>query len=165
MSKPATIPGARRRLVLTILVVSCTLLAGCAPSSIGVKSYAVVSTDIPGPGHVLADAAGYTLYMYTPDLRGPSKCYSVCANDWPPLLLPSGVRHPVAGRGIDVALLGTTRRKNGSLQVTYNGWPLYLYVGDTQGQANGQAEDMGTWYLLSTSGDIDRHPVTGSSKN
>lgn len=155
--------GTTRRLLLSILAVSCTLLAGCAQSSNGVKSYAVVSTDIPGPGHVLADGAGYTLYIFLLDLRGPSKCYSVCANDWPPLLLPRGVGHPVAGRGIGEALLGTTKRKNGSLQVTYNGWPLYRYYGDTPGQATGQAESMGSWYLLSTNGEIDRQPVTGSS--
>jgi predicted lipoprotein with Yx(FWY)xxD motif len=161
VGEPAAIAGARHRGVLSILAVSCVLLVGCAQSSDAVKSYTVVSTDISGPGHVLADGAGYTLYIFTPDMRGPSKCYSVCAKDWPPLLLPSGVGHLVAGRGIDDALLGTTKRKNGSLQVTYNGWPLYRYYSDGPGQATGQAEDMGTWYLLSTSGEIDRQPITG----
>ncbi len=153
--------GTTRRLLLSILAVSCTLLAGCAQSSNGVKSYTVVSTNISGPGHVLADGEGYTLYIFTPDLQGLSKCYSVCAKDWPPLLLPSGIGHAIAGRGIDDALLGTTKRKNGSLQVTYNGWPLYRYYADGPGQATGQAEDMGTWYLLSTSGEIDRQPIIG----
>ena len=56
---------------------------------------------------------------------------------------------------------GRARRKNGSSQVTYNRWPLYLYIGDGRGQVTGQAEDMGSWYLLSTSGAIDRQPITG----
>jgi predicted lipoprotein with Yx(FWY)xxD motif len=150
-----------RRLVLPIVAVSCSLLAACSPSSNGVTTYTVVSNDISGPGHVLGDGAGYTLYIFTPDLRGPSKCYNVCAKDWPPLVLPSGVGHAIAGRGIDGALLGTAKRKNGSLQVTYNGWPLYRYYADGPGQATGQAADMGTWFLLSSSGEIDRQPVTG----
>jgi predicted lipoprotein with Yx(FWY)xxD motif len=155
-----------RRSAFSILAASLSVLvAGCTASSDGVGSYTVVSSDIPGPGHVLADGAGYTLYIYLPDMRGPSKCYSVCAKDWPPLLVPSGVRRPVAGRGIDDTLLGTTKRKNGSLQVTYNGWPLYSYYADGPGQASGQAEDMGSWYLLSTSGEIDRQPVTVSSNS
>lgn len=165
MIEPPRSVAATKRLALSVLAMSCALFAGCAQSSNGVASYTVVSADIPGPGHVLADGAGYTLYIFTPDLRGSSKCYSVCANDWPPLLLPSGVGHPVAGRGIDAALLGTTKRKNGSLQITYDRWPLYRYYADGPGQATGQAEDMGTWYLLSTSGEIDRQPVTGSSKS
>jgi predicted lipoprotein with Yx(FWY)xxD motif len=150
-----------RRFVLPILAVSCILFAGCAKSGEGVQSDTVVSTDISGPGHVLADGTGYALYIYTPDSRGPSKCYNLCAKNWPPLLLPRGVRRPVGGRGIDDALLGTTKRKNGSLQVTYNAWPLYLYHADGPGQATGQANDMGTWYLLSSSGEIDRQPITG----
>jgi hypothetical protein len=95
--------------------------------------------------------------MYLPDHQGSSVCFLVCATAWPPLLLPKSVTRPVAGPGIDVALLGTVRRPDGALQVTYDKWPLYLYREDlAPGQANGQAESMGLWWVLSVSGAIDR---------
>jgi len=54
-------------------------------------------------------------------------------------------------------MLGTVRRANGQLQVTYGGWPLYLWFGDdSPGQATGQADDMGLWYTLSVTGAVDR---------
>lgn len=137
------------------------VVAACGPSTGDAQSYEVQAINLPGPGRVLADGAGHVLYVYVPDAQGPSKCFSGCANAWPPLILPYGIRHPVGGPGVDDALLGTTRRQNGSLQVTYNRWPLYLYIGDGRGQATGQAEDMGSWYLLSTSGAVDQRPVTG----
>ena len=81
---------------------------------------------------------------------------SVRARDWPPLLLPAGVRHAAAGPGVKAALLGTVSRAGGARQVTYNGWPLYLWQGDQEpGQATGQADDMGLWYVLSASGAVD----------
>jgi predicted lipoprotein with Yx(FWY)xxD motif len=62
----------------------------------------------------------------------------------------------VAATGIRASLLGTVRRDNGVLQVTYNGWPLYLWQGDgAPGQATGQADDMGLWYVLSVTGAVD----------
>jgi hypothetical protein len=62
-----------------------------------------------------------------------------CARpQWPPLVLPRGARRPVAGPGVNPALLGTVRRVGGSLQVTYNRWPQYLWQGDfAAGQATG----------------------------
>ena len=113
---------------------------------------------------MLADGGGYTLYMYVPDHQGPSACYRVCAQQWPPLLLPPEVRHPVAGPWVDAALLGTITRTGGAVQVTDNKWPLYLYHADVQpGQATGQADDMGLWYVLSPAGAIDRRTLPGQS--
>ncbi|MGP0031735.1 MAG: hypothetical protein ACLPVF_14655 [Acidimicrobiales bacterium] len=151
----------KRSACALVTAVLCVTLAGCATSNDGVPGYVVDSTDFPGPGHVLVDGAGDTLYVYLPDQQGASRCVSACAKAWPPLLLPRGVRHPVAGRGVDAALLGVSRRPNGSRQVTYDRWPLYLYIEDARGQANGQAEGMGAWYLLSTSGAVDRQPLRG----
>ncbi|HLI15679.1 MAG TPA: hypothetical protein VKV23_06485 [Acidimicrobiales bacterium] len=86
-------------------------------------------------GTVLVDARGFTLYHYLRDARDTSRCTGACASLWPPLLLPKGETRPV-GRG--VRGLGTIRR-DGRLQVTYNGIPLYRYAGDTKpGQARGQ---------------------------
>jgi predicted lipoprotein with Yx(FWY)xxD motif len=97
-------------------------------------------------GAVLSDAQGTTLYRYTPDTPGVSVCTGGCATTWPPLTLPAGVAKPVAGPG--VTNLGTIKRADGSLQVTYMGMPLYRYVGDTsRTDATGQGLG-GTWYVL-----------------
>lgn len=108
---------------------------------------------------MLVDGAGYTLYAYLPDNRGRPRCVSVCAKQWPPLLLPAGVRHPVAGSDARAELLGTTRRAGGGLQVTYNGWPLYTDLADAPGEVNGQGDGMGAWYVLSPSGAVVRLPA------
>ncbi len=108
---------------------------------------------------MLGDAQGLALYIYVPDNRGASVCYSACASAWPPLVLPPGQRESRAERGVEKRLLGTTRRADGALQVTYDGWPLYLYIGDSRGDVTGQGLDMGTWYLMSPTGTIVKTPV------
>lgn len=106
-----------------------------------------------GLGRVLVDGAGRTLYLYTPDRRGRSECYGICAVDWPPLLAPSGTGPLRLGRGVERTLVGTVRRRSGAEQLTYAGWPLYLYkFDDAPGEANGEEEDMGLWQVLSPSG-------------
>jgi len=162
-------PSARQRdcpaaLILAVLAaVLAMLLAGCSAAS-GNPDYDIRVSQVTGLGRVLADGSGYTLYMYVPDHQGPSTCYRVCAQQWPPLLVTPAVRHPVAGPGVDAALLGTITRTSGAVQVTYNKWPLYLYDADVQpGQATGQADDMGLWYVLSPAGAIDRHALPGQS--
>ena len=120
--------------------------------------YEVKTGNVSGLGTVLVDGQGLTLYMFVPDDRhGRSTCYHACASGWPPLRLPTGVTVPVAGRRAEPKLLGTTARKDGGLQVTYNGWPLYIWVGDTEpGQATGQGIDSlgGYWYVLSPKGRV-----------
>ena len=80
-------------------------------------------------GTVLFDGKSFVLYGFTLDDRGPSACYGDCAAAWPPYVVDSenALR---AGAGVNRALLGVTKRAGGALQVTYNGWPLYYYVGD-----------------------------------
>lgn len=108
---------------------------------------------VRGLGRVLVDGEGLTLYLYGPDRDGRSTCTGVCARQWPPLVLPPGVRRAVAGRGVDAHLLGTTRRPDGRLQVTYARWPLYRWQGDDEpGQALGEEDDMGLWYAVSPRG-------------
>jgi predicted lipoprotein with Yx(FWY)xxD motif len=100
-------------------------------------------------GKVIANVKGRTLYLYTPDAKNKSNCYGSCATYWPPLMTTG---KPVAGTGVRKALLGTTRRNNGKLQVTYNGHPLYLYVGDSgAGQVTGEGS-AGTWYVVTAAG-------------
>jgi predicted lipoprotein with Yx(FWY)xxD motif len=171
MSKRHGTPVAGRRrtdrrghLVPAILAgaLSCAL-AACGAASASQPKYVIRTSTIAGLGRVLVDGGGYTLYMYWPDHQGRSTCYRFCSLRWPPLLLPRGVRHAVAGAGLDAALLGTTKRDNGSVQVTYNKWPLYLYDTDLQpGQATGQGDDMGLWYVLAPNGSIDRQVIPGT---
>jgi predicted lipoprotein with Yx(FWY)xxD motif len=120
--------------------------------------YEVKTGSVSGLGTVLVNGQGLTLYMFVPDQqRGKSTCYHTCASGWPPLRLPTGVTIPIAGGQANPSLLGTATRKDGGQQVTYNGWPLYIWVGDTRpGQATGQGLDSlgGYWYVLSPKGQV-----------
>jgi len=118
----------------------------------------VQATTVGSLGKILVDGHGITLYMFEPDHHsGRSTCYSFCALEWPPLLLPAGTTQPQAGPGVDQSLLGTTRRTNGTLQVTYAGWPLYRWYGDNEpGSTSGQglANAGGLWYVLRPTGAV-----------
>src|SRR6266576_1315909 len=103
-------------------------------------------------GRILVDSKGITLYDFPPDKGTTSVCYGACAALWPPLITKG---KPVAGPGVRASLLGTTKRKDGKLEVTYNGHPLYYFVtdrkpGDTTGQGVNQFG--GPWWVLSPTG-------------
>jgi predicted lipoprotein with Yx(FWY)xxD motif len=103
-------------------------------------------------GRILVDAKGITLYDFPPDKRGQSTCYGACAALWPPLLTTG---KPIAGLGVRQSLLGTIRRKDGKLEVTYNRHPLYYFVSDRRpGQTTGQGLDQfgGPWWVLTPAG-------------
>lgn len=103
-------------------------------------------------GRILVDAKGITLYDFPPDGRGRSTCYGACAALWPPLLTTG---KPIGGAGVRQSLLGTTRRKDGKLEVTYNRHPLYYFVSDRRpGQTTGQGLNQfgGPWWVLSPAG-------------
>jgi len=121
--------------------------------------YEVSTGVVSGLGTVIVDGRGITLYMYATDTRGqPSRCYDICAVQWPPLVLPPGVTAPIAGPGVRPSLVGTAPRTDGTTQVTYHGWPLYLWPPDrTPGMATGQAltNAGGLWYVLTPAG----HPI------
>jgi predicted lipoprotein with Yx(FWY)xxD motif len=139
---------------LAVAVTAC--VAGCAGSSAGQPPrYELQARVIPGLGKIVTDGQGFTLYLYELDHQGVSQCTGACAKAWPPLVLPRGVPRARAGRGISGALLGTTRRAGGILQVTYNKWPLYLWQGDgAPGMATGQRVGMG-WFVISVTGAVD----------
>jgi predicted lipoprotein with Yx(FWY)xxD motif len=123
--------------------------------------YEVTTASVAGLGTILVDGEGLTLYMFEPDKQsGKSTCYGECENLWPPVLLVAGVKAPVAGPGVNASLLGTTVRTGGTAQITYNGWPLYMWHGDDSkpGEATGQGlnDSGGLWYVL----DADGVPVT-----
>jgi predicted lipoprotein with Yx(FWY)xxD motif len=105
-----------------------------------------------GLGRILVDGRGHTLYLFAKDKRGKSSCAGQCASFWPPLIT-SG--KPRAAAGAKASLLGTTRRADGRLQVTYNHHPLYTFVQDTsKGQTNGEGVNAfgAEWDALSAAG-------------
>ena len=103
-------------------------------------------------GKFIVDGKGLTLYLFEKDKGGKSSCSSTCAKVWAPLL-SSG--KAAAGSGVVASKIGTTKRANGSMQVTYGGHPLYHYdddhkPGQTEGQ-NSKAFGAG-WYVVAPSG-------------
>jgi predicted lipoprotein with Yx(FWY)xxD motif len=104
-------------------------------------------------GTVIVDSEGLTLYDFHKDKGGTSACYGACAGAWPPLLTEG---EPKAEAGAMASQLGTTKRKDGTVQVTYAGWPLYTYVGDKgPGEANGNdfSQFGAQWYALMPNGE------------
>lgn len=116
----------------------------------GATFVSVASVD--GLGQILVDSAGHTLYDFHKDKGTTSSCFGACAEAWPPLLTEG---EPHASNGAQEGLIGTTTRKDGSEQVTYDGRPLYTFTGDKEpGEANGNdIEAFGAeWYALTPSG-------------
>jgi predicted lipoprotein with Yx(FWY)xxD motif len=123
-------------------------LAGGTAKTSGAK---VVAARSPF-GRILVDSKGITLYDFVADKGKTSVCYGACAALWPPLITHG---KPIAGPGVRASLLGTTRRKDGKLEVTYRGHPLYYFVTDRKpGQTTGQGVDQfgGPWWVLSPAG-------------
>lgn len=105
-------------------------------------------------GTILTDSDGNTLYVFLADTGGESTCYEDCADTWPALEAPGELK---AGDGVEASLLDTTERTDGTLQVTYNGMPLYYFANDQQpGDTNGQGIGE-VWYVVSPGGD----PIQG----
>jgi predicted lipoprotein with Yx(FWY)xxD motif len=114
----------------------------------------VSGAEVSGLGTVLVDSEGMTVYEFTEDEGMTSACYGECETAWPPVVA-SG--KPTAGEGAMSSDLGTTKRKDGTEQVTYKGHPLYTFAGDKgPGEANGN-EVEGTWFALDEAGS----PVEG----
>ena len=116
-----------------------------APAGTGVTLH---STEIGGVA-VLTNAKGFTLYWFAPDTATTSKCTGSCAAYWPPVF-----GTPQAGPGV-TGRLGIISRPGGGVQATYDGHPLYSYIGDNSpGQANGNNLDLngGLWYEVRTAG-------------
>lgn len=101
-------------------------------------------------GQILVTEEGFSLYMFTNDSENTSSCNGGCALRWPPLITEGA---PIAGQGAADDLLGTLSRDDGSLQVTYNGWPLYRFSADAApGDMSGQGVN-GIWFVLSAVGE------------
>lgn len=145
--------GARGSRIAMVLVGALTL-AACAgtggSSSTGTPttgSAAVSTAEVADVGTVLVDAEGFTLYAFMPDAAGEPTCTGGCAGTWPPAIVegvPEGTDLP--------GELGTVESPTGGKQLTYDGWPLYRYSGDTEpGEANGQGIG-GVWFAMTPDG-------------
>jgi predicted lipoprotein with Yx(FWY)xxD motif len=112
---------------------------------VAVAGAAVIKATKTPLGTILTDGAGRTLYAFTNDKGGTSSCSGQCIATWPALVSATA---PKAGAGTGASLLGTTARAEGTLQATYNGWPLYYYAGDVRvGDATGQGAN-GIWFVV-----------------
>jgi len=136
------------RLLMFALVLA---LAGCGGSKSTDKSSTV---KLAGSklGQILVDSKGRTLYLFEADTNGKSTCSGTCAATWPPLTVAS----PSAGSGVDDGALVTTKRADGTQQVTYHGHPLYYYAGDGSSPGSTKGENLNTfggiWYVVDSSG-------------
>jgi predicted lipoprotein with Yx(FWY)xxD motif len=132
--------------MLALAAVSATTAAAGVQASVTVKTSPY--------GRILFDGRGFVLYGFTRDPRGRSVCTGACAKAWPPYIVKG---RPRAGAGVSAGRLGTTRRRDGSLQATYAGRPLYYYVGDRKpGQILCQnvPEFGGVWRVVRPSGSL-----------
>ena len=140
---------------LLLLAVAAVVLAAASHASADTRATLTVRSS--SYGAILFDGRGRALYAFTRDRRGgPSRCYGACARAWPVYF---GSGRPVAGKGVKRTLIGTVRRRDGRRQITYDGRPLYYYVGDTHaGQVSCQnvAEYGGTWLVMRPSGALVR---------
>ena len=137
-------------LVVLVAVAGAAAVGAHAPAK--AKKAPSVQLRTTKLGKIVVDARGRTLYLFEADRHGRSTCYGACATGWPPALVKGT---PMAGKGVSASKLGTTRRRNGSRQLTLAGHPLYRFIadkkpGDTKGQ---DLEAFGAeWYALRGSG-------------
>jgi predicted lipoprotein with Yx(FWY)xxD motif len=138
------------RVVATVTAVAA-ITAGVAAAQASPSATARVTVRSSEYGKVLFGPSGKVLYVFGADRGSVSHCYGVCAKAWPPLLT---VGAPLAGPGVQAKLLGTTKRRNGALQVTYNRHPLYYYSADKVGKVMCQHAVMhgGLWLVIKQSG-------------
>jgi predicted lipoprotein with Yx(FWY)xxD motif len=160
---------------LLSLVVFALVVAGCGGSSNNTATAGENSTpsggggtvsaaDVSGLGTVLVDSEGLTVYMFAKDNGTTSSCYGACEQNWPPVIATG---KPSAGEGAMSSHLGTTKRKDGSMQVTYAGHPLYTYSGDTApGEANGNGLTFfgGKWSAMDEAGETVTGTATGGAE-
>jgi predicted lipoprotein with Yx(FWY)xxD motif len=146
----------RTLLTLTTVLAVAAVSAGAGQASPQAKT--TITAAKSRYGTILFDGKGRVLYGFTRDTRGgKSQCYGSCAAAWPVYYKPGGTLK--AGKGVKQKLLGTVKRKNGRLQITYNGRPLYYYVSDVRpGQITCQnvSEYGGLWLVVSPTGKLVR---------
>lgn len=172
--------GSRTRATAALAVFSALALAGCAnredegleqeeteewqeevpvtdPTEANERRPFLDVADLPELGRYLRTARDQPVYLFTADSAGASTCYDACAVSWPPLVAQG---EPAVEETLDGDLAGAVERRDGGPQVTYGGWPLYHFRGDTvPGRPQGQdvEEYGGEWYLVTPDGRALEH--------
>ncbi len=140
--------------------------SGASPGAAANGTGTTISVATSGVGQILVDGSGRTVYLFEADSGKDSTCYSACAQAWPPVTTTSA---PQSGSGVSGTLLGTTKRNDGTTEVTYGGHPLYYFIADKKpGDITGQGINQfgAKWYVLAPSGnkiDTDRAGVPPSA--
>jgi predicted lipoprotein with Yx(FWY)xxD motif len=121
-----------------------------APATEGSSGTTLIVSDSEF-GRMLFDADEQAIYIFENDRKGESACYDECAKAWPPVLTEDD---PVAGDGINAALMGTTKRRDGTLQITYAGQPLYYYAHEDPGEVRCHNVNLngGLWWVVGPEG-------------
>jgi predicted lipoprotein with Yx(FWY)xxD motif len=131
---------------------------GGSSSSPAAATAGSLKTATIGGATVLTSANGFTLYSFAPDTATTSNCNGTCAQNWPP------VTGPTTASGV-TGTFGTIKRSDGSVQATFDGHPLYTFVGDTapgQNKGNGLNVAGGLWHEITTSGTAPAGSSSGS---
>jgi predicted lipoprotein with Yx(FWY)xxD motif len=134
---------------VALLLAAAILTTAASARTTGKTTVTLRQTSL---GRILVNSHGKTLYLWAHDKSRRSTCYGACAAYWPPLITKG---KPTARGGARQGLLGTTRRRDGRLQVTYHGHPLYRFSGDTSpGQTSGEGltDFGGRWDPVSAAG-------------
>ena len=145
----------RRLIVLALAaVLAVSALTGLAMAASKPTKPATVKTRTAGDlGKIIVDGRSRTLYLFEKDKNGKSSCSGACATNWPPLLTKG---KPKASGSVKASKLGTTKRSDGTTQVTYGGHPLYTFVADKNkpGSTKGEGVDAfgAEWYVVGTNG-------------
>ena len=144
----------RRLMVLALAVVlAASALTGLAMAASSPTKPATVKTRSNTLGTIIVDGKSRTLYLFEKDKNGKSKCSGACATNWPPLLTKG---KPKASGSAKASKLGTTKRSDGTTQVTYGGHPLYTFIADKNkpGATKGEGLDAfgAEWYVVGTNG-------------
>jgi predicted lipoprotein with Yx(FWY)xxD motif len=135
--------------ILAAVLLAVSVSGGDPVASTTPSGHALLDVTTIGGTSVVTNAQGFTLYWFAPDTPSHSACVATCAAYWPPV---TGT--PTAGAGV-TGTLGTIRRADGSAQATYDGHPLYTYIGDSSaGQASGNNLTLngGVWHEMSETG-------------
>jgi len=174
MIRSLALPKARNRrlrvlLALLAAAAAAAVVAACSSSGTPSSSGGGSSTHAAAAGSlktakiggamVLTNAKGFTLYSFFPDTSTTSNCNGTCAQNWPPL------KGPATASGVK-GTFGTIKRSDGSTQATFDGHPLYTFVGDTapgQAKGNGLNAAGGLWHEITTSGSAASAPAGASS--
>jgi predicted lipoprotein with Yx(FWY)xxD motif len=164
--------GLRMLLALPAVAAAAAVLAACSSSGTSSTSSGSGSTSSPaaatagslktttiGGATVLTNSKGFTLYSFAPDTSTKSNCNGTCAQNWPP------VQGPATASGVK-GTFGTIKRSDRSAYATFDGHPLYTFVGDTApGQAKGNGLNVagGLWHEITTSGTAPAGSSTSGS--